>query len=114
MGLKIAGRLFSGPYPMDTFKRRANQSQVVYAVVSRSGMIWDPDFHLVDVGTTDDDGCEFKKIMAEADWKPINDGTLMLFVDFLDNRRTKRTEREAIVAQIRDAYEIPGGYIRFA
>lgn len=114
MGLKIAGRLFSGPYPMETFRRRANQPQVVYAVVSRSGPGWDPVYRLVDVGTSGDAGLEFARVAAEAAWQPIDGGTLLLFVDFIDDRRTTHQERAQIVQQVREAYEIPGGIIRFA
>jgi len=114
MGLKIASRLFSGPYSMQTFKRRANQSQVLFAVVSKSGPSWDPDHHLIDIGTHDDEGVNFAAVAEVADWESINGGTLLLFVDFFDNRRTTRTERDAFVEEIRSAYKIPGAYIRIA
>lgn len=114
MGLKIASRLFSGPYGMSTFKRRRNQSAVIYAVVSKSGPPWDPDHHLVDLGTHDDDGLDFAALARAKSWQPIGEGTLMLFIYFLDDRRTTLAEREAELAEMRSRLEIPGAFIPIA
>lgn len=114
MGLKIASRLFSGPYDISKFKRRRNQTSVIYAVVSKSGPPWDPEHYLIDIGTHGDDGLDFAAVFSAADWEPINDGQLMLFVYFLENRRSTVDERTSIVARMRKDVGDQGAFIPIA
>lgn len=114
MGLKIADRLYSGPYDMQTFRRRKNHTPVIYAIISKSGLPWDPDHHIIDIGTHPDEGMEFAAVAADHSWEPVSDGKLMLFIDFLDNRRTTIEERFSEIERVRNQLDIPGGYIPLA
>lgn len=114
MGLKIANRLFSGPYDMAKFRRRKNQSAVIYAIISKSGPSWDPNHHLVAVDTHGDEGLDFTEVAEAADWPCPEGGSLCLFVDFLDNHKTTAETRRKIVDEIRQTLDVPGAFIPIA
>ena len=66
MSLKLAGYLFTGPFPIATTEIRANQVPVVFAIVAKGGLSWAPVVRVIDVGASPDEGLRF----ASKDWKP--------------------------------------------
>ncbi len=113
MALKIAGRLFTGPYDPSGFVVRANQEPVVYAVVAKEGDAWDPRFRLIAV----DAGCEGEDLVFASHtdlnhWQEEADGKIAVYVHPLGARAgATAADRAALVAAIVAAVPPPNGII---
>ena len=81
MSLTISNTLFTGPFPLGKTTIRHNQHPCVYAVVSKSGYPWDPEFRLIACGETGDDGHNFAADPRVATWQTAgSEVSLYLFV----------------------------------
>jgi hypothetical protein len=69
MTIKINGYLFTGPFPLATASRRANQPESVFAIVQKAGPAWDPVFRLLDLGRTGSKGVVFAEHPRAAGWR---------------------------------------------
>jgi len=70
MSLKLAGYLFTGPFPIATTEVRANQVPVIFAIIAKGGQSWAPVFRVIDVGASPDEGMRFADHQRSKDWKP--------------------------------------------
>lgn len=115
MGLKISGRLFYGPLPVDQVAVKKNHSPVVFAIVSRTGEPWNPGFRLLDVGYSGTEGMILSAHPKVGQWQAENDGELQVYL--LDLKRhdgDPKTRAEAIVEEYRARYQPPKGFISLA
>jgi hypothetical protein len=69
MSLTISGVLFTGPFEIGKTVIRRNQHPCVYAVVSKGGQAWDPEFRLVACGESGDEGHDFSADPRGATWR---------------------------------------------
>jgi hypothetical protein len=69
MSIKINGYLFTGPFPLATTSRRANQPESVFAIVQKAGSAWDPVFRLLDLGRTGNKGVVFAEHPRADGWR---------------------------------------------
>jgi hypothetical protein len=81
MSLTISGVLFTGPFALGETIIRRNQHPCVYAVVSKGGPPWDPEFRLVACDETGDDGHNFATDPRAAVWRQAgSEVSLYLFI----------------------------------
>ena len=115
MGLKISGRLFYGPSPIDKVVIKSNHPPAVFAIVSRTGEPWNPQFRLIDVGFSGTDGMVLADHARRAEWAAENQGVLQ--VDLLDLKRHEgdpAARAQAIIEEYRERYDPPKGFISLA
>lgn len=115
MGLKISGRLFYGPLPIDKVVVKQNHSPVVFAIVCRTGEPWNPGFRLLDVGYSGIDGMTLSAHPNVSQWQADNDGELQVYL--LDLKRRDgdpETRAQAIIEEYRERYRPPKGFISLA
>ncbi len=113
MALKIAGRLFTGPFDPATFVVRGNQEAVVYAVVAKGGEAWDPHFRLIAVGAGDDGvTLTFADLPELASWQALAGKPVSIYIHALGTRAgAGPAERAALVGAIVAAVAPPDGII---
>jgi hypothetical protein len=115
MGLKIAGRLFYGPSPIDCVAVKKNHSPVVFAIVSRSGESWNPTFRLLDIGFSGPDGMILSEHPQVAAWQAENNGVMQVYLLDLKRRDGDPAQRAAsIIEECRERYTPPKGLISLA
>ncbi len=115
MGLKISGRLFYGPSPIDKVVVKKNHAPVVFAIVSRSGEPWNPVFRLLDVGFSGSDGMILSQHPGVTQWEADNDGILQVYVLDLKRQDGDPAARAgAIIKEFREKYQPPKGLISLA
>lgn len=113
MALKIAGRLFTGPFDPSAFAVRANQETVIYAVVAKEGEPWDPRFRLIAVGAGNDgEDLVFSIHPDLARWRALGGGPIAIYVHPLGLRAgAGPADRTALIAAIIEAVPPPDGII---
>jgi hypothetical protein len=111
MSLKLAGYLFTGPFPIDTTAIRPNQTPVVYAVIAKGGPSWAPVFRVVDVGATPDDGLRFDEYPRRVDWTGGPEESLGLYLLYMKRSEYSAADRQSIASQLRQQYDPPRGLI---
>lgn len=115
MGLKISGRLFYGPSPVDQVVVKKNHSPAVFAIVSRSGESWNPIFRLLDVGYSGDEGMILSDHPKVGQWEAENDGALQVYLLDLKRKDGDPAERaKAIIDEFCAKYQPPKGIISLA
>jgi hypothetical protein len=115
MGLKISGRLFYGPSPVDQVVVKRNHSPAVFAIVSRSGESWNPTFRLLDVGYSGTEGMVLSENPNVKQWELDNDGELQVYLIDLKRKDGDPAERaQAIIDEYRERYHPPKGFISLA
>src|SRR2546423_236425 len=95
MALKLAGHLFTGPFPLETTEVRSNQAPVVYAIIAKGGEPWAPTFRVIEVGLSGDAGMRFASLPQFASWKAEWGAQIGVYLFYaprseysLDDRRT--------------------------
>jgi hypothetical protein len=111
MSLKLAGRLFTGPFPVDTTEVRANQVPVVYAIVAKGGPSWAPVFRVVDIGSSPEQGMSFAVHSSRADWVVRPGETLGIYLFYTRRSQYSAADRERMVYDLRQRYDPPKGFI---
>jgi hypothetical protein len=111
MSLKLAGYLFTGPFPIATTEIRANQVPVVFAIVAKGGRSWAPVFRVVDVGASPDDGVRFARHPRSKDWKPQVGETLGVYLFYAARSQHTPADRERIAEALRQEYDPPRGFV---
>lgn len=81
MGLKIAGDLFTGPFPVDSYAIKPNHPPTVYAVVRRGGEPWAPEFHLLYLAATRGQQVDFAQHADRQRWAGGGAGVYLLEMD---------------------------------
>jgi hypothetical protein len=112
VALKIAGHLFNGPHDIDTTVVRANHRPVVYAVISKEGAPWDPQFRLIDIDCSEAGGLVFSEHAKNQQWRRDCKGTLCLFLLPMDEGGGyKESDRSVIAERIRTLHRAPNDLI---
>lgn len=108
MSIKLAGHLFTGPFPVDTTEVRANQVPVVYAVIAKEGQSWAPTFRVIDLGASPDEGLRFSDHPQRSAWGEPSISVYLLYLP-----RTKHTaaDREQLATELRRHYDPPNGFV---
>jgi len=112
MSLKLAGRLFTGPFAIDPSEVRANQAPVVYAIIAKGGQSWTPVFRVVDVGSSPDGGMRFADHASRAGWLAGPDETLSVYLFYAPRSEYSAADRENIAAELRLHYDPPRGFVQ--
>jgi hypothetical protein len=111
MSLKLAGYLFTGPFPIPTTEIRANQVPVVFAIVAKGGQSWAPVFRVIDVGASPDEGLRFAEHQGSEDWKPQAGETVGVYLFYAPRSEYTAMDRERIAEALRREYDPPRGLV---
>lgn len=111
MSIKLAGHLFTGPFPIDTTEVRANQVPVVYAVIAKGGQSWAPVFRIVDLGASPDEGMRFTDHPRCGDWVGEPGESLGIYLFYAPHSAYSPADREDMATRLRDQYDPPRGFI---
>ncbi|MCK6450957.1 MAG: hypothetical protein L6R19_08900 [Alphaproteobacteria bacterium] len=112
MSLKIGGRLFTGPFPLVRARVRKNHPACVFAIVCKQGKPWNPSFRLIAVGETGGTDVAFAEHASRTEWERVAGGALDVYMlEMPEADGIPRSAREALVAEIRAAYDPPHGEI---
>jgi hypothetical protein len=111
MSLKLAGYLFTGPFPIATAEIRANQVPVVFAIVAKGGQSWAPVFRVIDVGASPDEGMRFAEHERSKDWKPQAGETVGVYLFYAARSEHTVMDRERIAEALRREYDPPRGLV---
>lgn len=111
MSLKLAGHLFTGPFPIATTAVRANQQPVVFAIIAKGGPGWAPTFRVIDVGFSENAGIIFGEHSARGQWDAAGAGTASVYLFYASRSSYSRADREQIAAELRVKYDPPNGLV---
>jgi hypothetical protein len=111
MSLKLAGRLFTGPFPIDTTEVRANQIPVVYAIVAKGGPSWAPVFRVVDVQASADSGVRFAEHSRRQEWTAATSESIGVYFFYAPRSEYTSADRERLAADLRQKYDPPRGLL---
>jgi len=111
MSLKLAGHLFTGPFPIDGTEIRPNQSPVVYAVIAKGGPSWAPVFRVVAIGSSPDAGIRFAAHPDRSRWVARSGEALGIYLFYARRSEFSATDREEMAADLRRRYTPPNSFI---
>jgi hypothetical protein len=111
MSLKLAGLLFTGPFPIETTEVRANQSPVVYAVVAKKEPSWAPVFRIVDVQAASDQGVRFADHPHRPTWAAQPGESVGIYLFNAPRSQYGSADRERIAEELRKKYDPPNGVL---
>jgi len=111
MSLKLAGYLFTGPFPVATTEIRANQVPVVFAIVAKGGQSWAPVFRVIDVGASPDEGMRFAEHQCSKDWTAKPGETVGVYLFYAARSEHTAIDRERIAEALRREYDPPRGLV---
>jgi hypothetical protein len=115
MGLKISGRLFYGPSPIDKVVIKKNHPPALFAIVCRTGDPWNPTFRMIDIGFSGTEGMVLADHTRRSEWEAENDGALQVYLLDLKRHEGDPVARaQAIIAEYRERYQPPKGFISLA
>jgi hypothetical protein len=110
MALKLAGHLFTGPFPIDTTEVRSNQTPVVYAIIAKGGDPWAPSFRVVDIGFSEDAGLRFAELLGRASWSTHYGGQLGVYLFYAPRSEYSFEHRRDMTESLRKRYDPPNGF----
>lgn len=111
MSLKLAGRLFTGPFPIDTTEVRANQVPVIYAIIAKGGPSWAPVFRIVDIQASADNGLRFCEHPHRKDWIPQAGESLGVYLFYTSRSEYSEIDRLHIAEELRAKYRPPASLL---
>ena len=111
MALKLAGYLFTGPFPIETTEIRSNQAPVVYAIIAKGGDPWAPTFRVIDVGSSHDEGVRFADLPDCAAWKQTGGAHVAVYLFYAPRSQYSADDRRAMAAALRERYDPPQGFV---
>ncbi len=111
MSLKLAGRLFTGPFSVDATEVRANQVPVVYAIIAKGGQAWAPAFRVVDVGASPDQGVRFTDHPRRAEWRIEASETVGVYLFYAPRSEFSEADRARMADELRQKYDPPRGFV---
>jgi hypothetical protein len=110
MALKLAGHLFTGPFPVETTEIRSNQAPVVYAIIAKGGEPWAPTFRVVDIGYSADAGVRFADLPNRGNWTSQGGAQLGVYLFYAPRSEYSVEQRRAMAESLRRAYDPPNGF----
>ncbi len=110
MALKLAGHLFTGPFPIDTTEVRSNHAPVVYAIIARGGEPWAPTFRVVDIGFSEDAGLRFIELRNRASWSVPDSARLGVYLFYAPRSGYSLQQRREMAESLRQKYDPPNGF----
>ena len=110
MALKLAGHLFTGPFPIDTTEVRSNQAPVVYAIIAKGGEPWAPTFRVFDIGFSEDSGVRFADLPNRASWSAQGGAQLGVYLFYAPRSEYSLEQRRAMAEKLRQKYDPPNGF----
>jgi hypothetical protein len=110
MALKLAGRLFTGPFPIDTTEVRSNQAPVVYGIIAKGGEPWAPTFRVVDIGYSEESGVRFAELPNRTSWSTPGGGQLGVYLFYAPRSEYSLEQRRALADELRQKYDPPNGF----
>lgn len=111
MSLTISSVLFTGPFEIAKTMIRSNQDPCVYAVVSKGGQPWDPEYRLIACGETGDHGHDFSADPRTAVWKQIKAEVALYLCRFPRDDDPVGDRRRELVRQISGDHVPPSNLI---
>jgi hypothetical protein len=111
MSLKLAEHLFTGPFPIETTEVRANQPPVVWAIVAKGGPAWAPQFRIVDIGASPEEGMRFAEHPRRSEWTSEAGEALGVYLFYAPRSKISAAERERVAADLRARYDPPRGTV---
>jgi len=111
MALKLAGHLFTGPFPVETTEIRSNQAPVVYAIIAKEGEPWAPAFRVIDIGYSEDAGIRFLHLPNCALWTEQYAGRVGVYLFYTPRSEYSLDDRRRLADEIRQKYDPPNGMI---
>jgi hypothetical protein len=110
MALKLAGRLFTGPFPIDTTEVRGNQAPVVYAIIAKQGEPWAPSFRVVDIGYSEESGVRFSEMPNRSSWSAQDGAQVGVYLFYAPRSEYSLEQRRALTEELRQTYDPPNGF----
>lgn len=110
MSLKIAGRLFAGPFPLDETEVRHNQAPVVFVVIAKEGKPWNPVFRVLGAGESGD-GLAFRDHPRRAEWLMEAGQAPVLYFLAMPRSESSAADRQMLVEEIVARYAPPVGTV---
>lgn len=110
MALKLAGHLFTGPFPVETTEIRSNQAPVVYAIIAKGGEPWAPTFRVVDIGYSADAGVRFADLPDREVWTAQGGAQIGVYLFYAPRSEYSVEQRRAMAESLRRAYDPPNGF----
>lgn len=111
MALKLAGYLFTGPFPIDSTEVRHNHAPVVYAIIAKGGQPWAPSFRVVDIGFSEDSGVRFSDHPRRPDWSVIGEEQIAVYLFYAPRSEYLTADRTRIAQELREKYDPPRGSV---
>jgi hypothetical protein len=111
MSLKISGRLFSGPYPLATTALNKRRPPVVFVIISKEGVPWNPTFRVLDCGDGGEDGIDFAAHPDRPAWESAAEGAVGVYLLEMPRDQASVDDRSAVVAELRQRYSPPHGSV---
>jgi hypothetical protein len=111
MSLKLAGHLFTGPFPIETTEVRDNQVPVVYAVIAKGGPPWAPVFRIVDVQASPDSGIRFGDHPGRRGWIAQAGESIGIYLFYAPHSQYTSVDRERLAGELRQRYGPPSGLV---
>lgn len=109
MSLTLLGRLFTGPFPIESTEIRANQSPVVFAIIAKGGKPWAPVFRVVDIDASPDVGLRLAEHPRRATWMIGPSETIGAYLFYAPRSEFNASERQSIADELRRQYDPPRG-----
>jgi hypothetical protein len=110
MALKLSGRLFTGPFPIETTEVRNNQVPVVYAIIAKGGEPWAPTFRVIDIGFSEDAGVRFADLPECARWREQGGDQLGVYLFYAPRSEYSLEQRRSLAEKLRQAHNPPHGF----
>jgi hypothetical protein len=110
MALKLAGHLFTGPFPVASTEVRSNQAPVVYAIIAKGGEPWAPTFRVIDVGCSEDSGLRFADLPGRASWVLEPGAQPAVYLFYASKSEYSLDRRRAMADLLRLKYDPPNGF----
>ena len=111
MSLKLAGHLFTGPFPIEATEVRANQVPVVYAIIAKGGPSWAPVFRVVDVQASPDTGLRFSDHPSRRNWNPEGNESVAVYLLYMPRSEFTAQDRVHVAEELREKYQPPKGLV---
>jgi hypothetical protein len=111
MALKLAGYLFTGPFPPDSTVVRSNQAPVVYAIIAKGGESWAPTFRVIDIGFSEDAGLRFTDLPNRAAWTVEAGAQVGVYLFYAPKSEYSVEQRRAMADRLRLTFDPPHGFV---
>lgn len=111
MALKLGSHLFYGPFLLEKVKIRQNQTPVIFAIVSKSGEPWNPEFRLLDTGASGEEGLNLSAHPNFAKWRASAGELQVYLLDVRGSPATGLAAREMLAKKIAESFAPPDNIV---